>query len=101
MGPSPGRTRALAPSRRPGGNWTDGFETTGYFLDWLTERYPDAVYRLNKSLDPQGRNYWDERAFEYITGQTLPELWNAYQEIILEVRGSHVNPRQATPQSLP
>jgi hypothetical protein len=68
--------------RRPGGHWTDGYETTGYFLDWLTERYPDGVYLLNKSLDPRDGVYWDERAFEYITGQTLPELWNAYQQSI-------------------
>jgi hypothetical protein len=65
--------------RRPGGTWTDGYETTGYFLDWLTEQYPDAVYRLNKSLDQRDGVYWDERVFEYITGQPLPGLWNAYQ----------------------
>ena len=66
--------------RRPGGHWTDGYATTGYFLDWLTERYPDAVYLLNQGLDPRDGVYWDERAFDYITGRTLPELWNAYQQ---------------------
>jgi hypothetical protein len=68
--------------RRSGGTWTDGKETMGYFLMWLTERYPDAVYLLNQSLDSRDGMYWDERAFEYITGRTLPELWNAYQQSI-------------------
>jgi len=66
--------------RRPGGHWTDGYATTGYFLDWLSDRYPDAVYLLNKSLDPRDGVYWNERAFEDITGQPLPALWNAYQQ---------------------
>ena len=59
------------------GTWNDGGATTGYFLLWLSEQYPDSVYKLNLSL---GSETWTERAFEAITGKTVDELWQDYRD---------------------
>ncbi|RDB28466.1 hypothetical protein Hypma_016036 [Hypsizygus marmoreus] len=74
------RLRAnLAPPhwrRHPGGTWDAGYETTGYFLHWLEERYGDGtVQELNAKLD--GVQY-DERIFKRTTGRPVMKLWRIY-----------------------
>ncbi len=65
--------------RKPGGAYDDGGVTTGFFLVWLDQRYPDFVYELNSSLDPNRGVKWTTQAFQDITGQTVDQLWAAYQ----------------------
>jgi hypothetical protein len=65
--------------RRPGGGPRDDYKATGFFFDWLDRTYPDAVYRLNQSLDPDDQREWSERVFVEITGKDLPALWSDYQ----------------------
>ncbi len=65
--------------RSPGGRPTDDYKIAGFFFDWLDRTYPDAVYRLNQSLDPADGIDWSERVFEQITGKDLATLWNDYQ----------------------
>lgn len=65
--------------RRPGGRPTDDYKNAGFFFDWLDRSYPNAVYRLNQSLDPEDDVAWSERVFEQITGKTLAVLWSDYQ----------------------
>jgi hypothetical protein len=68
-----------ANQRMPGGNYNDGFTTTGFFFAWLDPIYPDFVYELNQSLNPAVTTMWTTQAFSDITGQTVDELWANYQ----------------------
>jgi hypothetical protein len=65
--------------RGPGGSWTDGFKTAGFFVDWLDETYPDAAYRLNQSMDPLDGVAWSEEIFVAIFGSDVATLWDDYQ----------------------
>jgi hypothetical protein len=65
--------------RRAGGSPYDDSKATGFFFDWLDRTYPDAVYRLNQSLDPDDQRAWSERVFVDMTGKDLPALWSDYQ----------------------
>ena len=38
-----------ASNRKPGGNWMDGYQTTGFFLQWLTSKDKDFLRKFNKS----------------------------------------------------
>jgi hypothetical protein len=66
---------------RPGGHWTSGYTTTGFFIVWLAEnRDPDFLYKLNRScktIDPWN---WD-RACKTIFGEeaSIERLWDEYQ----------------------
>jgi hypothetical protein len=64
--------------RQAGGAYTDGFTTTAFFFVWLDAHYPDFVYELNSSLNPSNGT-WTPQAFKDITGQTVDDLWTAYQ----------------------
>lgn len=76
------RSGLVDPSdRSPGGGWTDGFQTTAFFLDWLTSSDADFVYELNQRMDPGGPGYTDE-IFLDLTGTELPLLWDEYQTAI-------------------
>lgn len=70
-------------NRRPGGSWRHGFQRTGYFLVWLTERDPDFIRKLNRSMleiIPWGFN----KAIQHILGEQydIDELWEEYQRAI-------------------
>jgi hypothetical protein len=68
--------------RQRGGNFTDGFRTTGFFLAWVSERYPGFLPDLNRSLSPTDGVVWSSRAFETLTGQGVDALWSAYQKTL-------------------
>jgi hypothetical protein len=59
----------------PGGNWTDGYDVTAYFLRWIERKHPDFVYRLNKSA--VGRR-WTPDIFRAVTGKPVDALWEEY-----------------------
>lgn len=68
-------------NRKPGGNWMDGYQTTGYFLDWLTGKDPDFLRKFNKStLDIIPWNF--DGAIKYALGEqyNTEDLWKEYQE---------------------
>ena len=65
--------------RRAGGAYDDGGTTTGFFLVWLDQRYPDFVYELNLGLDPSDSITWTTQSFTDITGQSVDLLWANYQ----------------------
>ena len=65
--------------RKPGGAYNDGGATTGFFFVWLDQKYPDFVYELNLSLDPNDNVAWTTKAFQDITGQSVAVLWADYQ----------------------
>jgi hypothetical protein len=63
-----------------GGKWTDGYRTTGFFLDWLERSRPGFVYELNKSAAPHANQRWTIEVFRELTGRSVDELWRAYQD---------------------
>lgn len=70
-------------NRKPGGNWKDGYQRTGYFLDWLTTKDPDFLRKFNKSaleVVPWGF----DKAIKHVLGQqfSVDGLWNEYQEYL-------------------
>lgn len=62
--------------RRGGDTWDAGYETTGYFLAWLEEKYGDGtVQELNARM--RGVPY-DARIFKETTGRHVEKLWRIY-----------------------
>ena len=37
-------------TRKPGGNWMDGYRTTGFFIQWLTTKDPDAIRKFHETV---------------------------------------------------
>jgi hypothetical protein len=66
--------------RNPGGNWDDGYTTTGFFISWLDDHYPDFGYRLNLALSRDDNEAWSEQVFEELTGKSVDTLWQEYQD---------------------
>jgi hypothetical protein len=66
--------------RNPGGSWDDGYTTTGFFISWLDDQYPDFGYRLNLTLTRDDDEDWSEQAFEELTGKSVETLWQEYQD---------------------
>jgi len=62
--------------QRGGDEWDAGYETTGYFLAWLEERYGDGTIRvLNERMN--GVPY-DQSIFKETTGRPVAKLWKIY-----------------------
>lgn len=62
--------------RRGGGRWDAGYDTTGYFLDWLEERYHgEIVKQINAAMKDVE---YDELIFKTATGHPVEELWEFY-----------------------
>lgn len=61
-----------------GGSWDAGYEATGFFLDWLEERYGHGtVAELNDIL---GKCPYDDLIFKALTGRKIGKLWKVYRE---------------------
>ncbi|KAI4526620.1 plant basic secretory protein [Schizophyllum commune Loenen D] len=60
------------------GKWDAGYQTTGYFLDWMEQRYGDGTVReINEAmLDRQ----YDSHIFKEVTGRRVEKLWKIYCE---------------------
>jgi hypothetical protein len=71
----------LAPphwERKPGAKWDDGYEKTGFFLQFLEDTHGSgAVRALNGALRTAE---WQEAVFVRLTGGTLEQLWQMYCE---------------------
>lgn len=72
-------------NRKPGGWYTDGYQTTGFFMQWLTTKDPDALRKLNASA--RDLETWTfDAAIKYIFGQeaTVLKMWQEYQIFLKE-----------------
>ena len=72
-----------AQNRKPGGSWKDGYQRTGYFLDWLTLKDADFLRKFNKSaLDVVPWGF--DKAIKHVLGSQygIDALWNEYQEYL-------------------
>jgi hypothetical protein len=74
----------FAPSKgKPGGSWRDGYQRTGYFLEWLTTKDPDFLRKFNKTaLDVVPWGF--DKALKHVLGQehSVDALWSEYQEYL-------------------
>ncbi|HET6345843.1 MAG TPA: basic secretory protein-like protein [Myxococcota bacterium] len=64
--------------RQHGGSYTDSYNTTAFFLDYLDRTYPDFVYKLNAALAPPDKS-WTKAYFQTVTGKDVDTLWAEYQ----------------------
>lgn len=72
-------------NRKPGGSWRDGYQQTGYFLDWLTTKDPDFLRKFNQStleIIPWGF----DKAIKHVLGEkySVDLLWDEYQKAMVE-----------------
>ncbi|MGI6073096.1 MAG: basic secretory protein-like protein [Fermentimonas sp.] len=70
-------------NRRPGGHWLDGYQTTGFFLQWLTTKDPDFLRKFNHSaLEVVPWSF--DGAIKHIFGNEycIEGLWEEYQNAI-------------------
>ena len=69
----------------PGGNWTDGYTTSGFFIDWIVEnKDADFAIKFNQAARDYATWSWN-KACQNIVGQGVQALWNEYQA---SLRGS-------------
>lgn len=67
-------------TRRPGGNWLDGYRTTGFFLQWLTRDDPDAIRKFHRTALELPVWSWDA-AIKHLYGpeSSIALKWEEYQ----------------------
>jgi hypothetical protein len=70
--------------RNLGGNWNDGYTTTGYFIKWLVDtRDSNFARKLNATARDYTTWSWD-RACHAIAGRGIQDLWGQYQRHLHE-----------------
>lgn len=69
-----------ATNRKPGGHWMDGYQTTGFFLQWLTTKDAEFLKKFNRSALEIVPWSFDE-AVKHILGDeySIEALWEEYQ----------------------
>lgn len=69
-----------AQARKVGGNYSDGYKTTAFYLDWLDARYQsDFLVAINQSLDPYDEVKWSWSYFAKKFNVPLEKSWQEYQ----------------------
>lgn len=69
--------------RKPGGNWMDGYKTTGFFIQWLTTKDADAIRKFH--LTVRDLDVWSfDKAIKSMFGpeSSIESIWNEYQEYL-------------------
>lgn len=70
-------------TRKPGGNWMDGYRTTGFFIQWLTTKDPDAIRKFHETV--RDIEEWSfDKAIKRIFGEesSIEGMWNEYQAFL-------------------
>ena len=70
-------------TRKPGGNWMDGYRTTGLFIQWLKTKDPDAIRKFH--LTVRDLDVWSfDKAIKCIFGEEsgIESMWNEYQAFL-------------------
>lgn len=70
-------------TRKPGGNWMDGYRTTGFFLQWLKTKDPDAIRKFH--LTVRDLDVWSfDKAIKCVFGEEsgIESMWNEYQAFL-------------------
>lgn len=68
-------------TRKPGGNWLDGYRTTGFFIQWMTKDDPDAIRKFHKTALQLDTWSWDA-AIKLLYGEriSIDSKWEEYQQ---------------------
>lgn len=69
--------------RKPGGHWLDGYKTTGFFLQWLTTKNPDALREFH--LTVRDMEVWSfDKAMKQLFGPEcgIERMWSEYQQFL-------------------
>jgi hypothetical protein len=69
-------------NRRPGGSYDDAYQTTAFFLAWIDDAHAGFGRALNASLASDDDEEWTEEIFRTLTGESVGELWDAYQDAL-------------------
>jgi len=71
-------------TRKPGGNWLDGYRTTGFFIQWMTLEDPDAIRKFHHTALELDVWSWDG-AMKIMFGPeaTVATKWEEYQQWLL------------------
>ncbi|MBK5194654.1 MAG: basic secretory family protein [Proteiniphilum sp.] len=75
-----------ATNRKPGGHWLDGYQTTGFFLEWLTTKDNDFLRKFNQStLEVIPWSF--DGAIKHVLGEqhSIETLWNEYQNYLTNI----------------
>lgn len=73
----------IAKLRKAGGHWLDGYKTTGFFIQWLTTKDPDAIRKFH--LTVRDLPLWSfDSSMKQIFGPDsgIEILWNEYQQYL-------------------
>lgn len=73
----------IAALRKPGGHWLDGYKTTGFFLQWLTAKDPDALRKFHITV--RDMEVWSfDKAMRAMFGpeKGIEEMWAEYQQFL-------------------
>jgi hypothetical protein len=63
------------------GNWDAGYQHTGYFLDYLEQRFgKGTIRRMNEKLRIQ--KYEEKRFWTELLGRPVEQLWGDYSQAI-------------------
>lgn len=74
----------IAALRKPGGHWLDGYKTTGFFLQWLTTKDPDALRKFHVTV--RDMEVWSfDKAMRAMFGpeKGIERMWAEYQQELL------------------
>lgn len=71
-------------TRKPGGNWMDGYRTTGFFLQWLTTKDPDAIRKFHETVRDIDDEWSFDKAMKRMFGEeaSIEGLWDEYQAFL-------------------
>lgn len=67
--------------QKGGEQWDAGYQTTGYFLNWIEDFYPGAVRQINGAMRDKA---YDEKIFEQVTERSVDKLWRLYKASLEE-----------------
>lgn len=71
----------IAALRKPGGHWLDGYKTTGFFLQWLTTKDPDALRKFHITV--RDMDIWSfDKAMQTLFGRGIESMWDEYQQTL-------------------
>ncbi|OBZ79902.1 hypothetical protein A0H81_01455 [Grifola frondosa] len=66
--------------KRGGEKWDAGYDATGYFLDWIEDRYGDGTIReLNEKLKD---DKYHDALFKELTGHKVIPLYTMLEEVV-------------------
>lgn len=67
-------------TQEAGGEWDGGYQKTGYFLEWLEQKYGEGLVRKLNGCLREGK-YDGKKLFgECCKGEKVEELWEAYKK---------------------